>query len=77
MNIAIVAVILKSFVRDHDLFERLNEYDTAKEKLAELRECAEHTLYIEQNDDRAKEIVELCDWVSESKLESTFFPEAL
>jgi len=65
MNIAFVSVILRQFCKP--FLKDLERYhETPLDKLAAVRN--------EASDQGNEEVIELCDWIESSELETTFFP---
>lgn len=66
MNVAIVSVVLRSYVTPW--INELEElYPTPEEKIEAIINRA--------SDEGNDEIIELCEWVIEKKLTTVFFPE--
>ncbi len=68
MNIAICAVILRSFCEPF-LNELESYYDSPQEKLEAVRIVA-----LDMNN---TEVIEICDWIESAGLIETFFPEGV
>ena len=63
-NIAIVAVILKSFCKP--FLADLETYPTSEGILKHVRDMA--------SNEGNEEVVEMCDWIKRTNLIETFFP---